>query len=481
MQKTWPDYNLHIKTFLDLDVNEKIIPINIFDEKDLEGWLKKQPEEVRCYVSSSRFSAKKGEVLLTHSKTGQIKEVLFGVESVGEDEVFWLCGSLPKLLPENYYYTIENSGCLDIAEIAYVWSLGCYSFMEHKIQSYKADELLPCLVIDTVILDKVRPFLHTTYWVRNMINCSPNKLTPKALSYEANKLRLAYGASLDTIVGEDLVACNYPSVYAVGKASENAPRIIDLNWGDSNNPRITLVGKGVTFDSGGLNIKTPSGMKDMRKDMGGAAHVLGLASIIMEMQLPLQVRVLIGAVENAVSGNSFRPSDSIETRKGISIEIGDTDAEGRVLLCDLLHEASEGKPDLIIDFATLTGSARVALGPDLPAIFSNNDQLARELQDISLECHDPMWHMPLWKPYKKDMESSMADVCTISKSPYGDAINASLFLDMFIPKNIPWLHIDFMGWNVSPRPGRPEGGEVLGLRAIMRLIGEEFNLDTDLL
>ncbi len=476
MKKTWPNYNFYLKT-----ASKKSVPITILRKEDVKTWAKKQTQVIKKYLSTRKFIGKEGQMIAIHETNGEISQILFGIGEGEGDSAFWACGSLPKLLPESCSYFIEDPSCLTLSNIAYVWALGCYEFMEYKTEESKVLDDLPYLVVDKEILKKVQPIVQATYWIRDMINSPPNKLTPKILAHEAAHLRDTYDAYLENIVGEDLLACNYPSVHAVGRASDYDPRIIDLRWGETNHPKITLVGKGVTFDTGGLNIKSSGSMRNMRKDMGGAAHALGFAAIIMAMKLPLQLRILIGAVENAVSGKSFRPSDVINTRKGLSVEIGDTDAEGRIVLCDLLHEASEEKPDLLIDFATLTGAARVALGTDVPAIFSNDDTLARELQDISLACHDPMWHMPIWKAYKPGLKSSLADINSISKDSYGDAIAAAIFLDMFVGKNIPWIHLDFMGWNTFSKPGRPEGGEVLGLRALLVLLNKKFDLKLDLI
>jgi leucyl aminopeptidase len=270
---------------------------------------------------------------------------------------------------------------------------------------------------------------------------------------------------LSVIVGDALLKHNYPAVHAVGRASEKAPRLIDLRWGRKG-PKVTLVGKGVCFDSGGLDLKTAAGMKLMKKDMGGAAHVLGLASMVMAAGLPLRLRVLVPAVENSVSGNAFRPLDVLKTRKGLTVEVGNTDAEGRLILCDALAEACREKPDLLIDFATLTGAARVALGAGLPALFCNDEALAQTLLDEGLARHDQLWRLPLHQPYRKSLDSQVADLNNISDAPFGGAITAALFLQAFVEAGIPWAHFDLMAWNTSASPGRPQGGEAMALRAV---------------
>ncbi|MDF3025373.1 MAG: pepA [Alphaproteobacteria bacterium] len=266
---------------------------------------------------------------------------------------------------------------------------------------------------------------------------------------------------------------NYPAIYEVGKGSPRRPRLIDFTWGNKKHKKITLVGKGVAFDTGGLNLKPGNSMYLMKKDMGGAAHVLGLAQMIMAENLPVRLRVLIAAVENSVDGDSFRPSDVIQTRKGLSVEVGDTDAEGRIILCDALAEACTEKPDLLVNFATLTGAARVALGPDLPALFSNDDTLASDLLAQSRKTQDPLWQLPLWQPYKGWLDSKIADTNTIGGS-FGGAIVAALYLDKFVDKDVSWAHIDTFAWNASNRPGRPEGGEALGIRAVYAHIAQKY-------
>ena len=281
----------------------------------------------------------------------------------------------------------------------------------------------------------------------------------------------AHGASVSTIVGEALLTQNYPAIHAVGRASDRAPRLIDLRWGRTG-PKITLVGKGVCFDSGGLDIKSASNMKLMKKDMGGAAHVLGLAQMIMAAQLPVRLRLLIPAVENSIAGNAFRPLDVLRTRKGLTVEVGNTDAEGRLILCDALAEADREGADLLIDCATLTGAARVALGPELPALFSNHDPTAEALIGHGLEERDPLWRLPLYKPYRRGLDSKVADLNNLWDSPFAGAITAALFLQEFVSAGTPWVHIDMMAWNSTARPGRPEGGEAMALRALYALVAE---------
>jgi len=276
------------------------------------------------------------------------------------------------------------------------------------------------------------------------------------------------------IVGDDLLKKNYPMVHAVGRASDRAPRLIDFTWGKPGDPKVTLVGKGVCFDSGGLDLKPPAGMKLMKKDMGGAANVLGLARMIMMANLPVRLRVLVPAVENSVSSNAFRPLDVLTSRAGITVEIGNTDAEGRLVLADALYEAASEDPELVLDFATLTGAARVALGPELPVMFVNDDSLAADLSKHGDAAGDPVWRLPLWKPYLRTLKSKVADLNNIGEMPQGGAITAALFMNEFVKDTVPWAHFDIMAWNTSSRPGRPVGGEAMAIRAAFGTVAARF-------
>ena len=284
----------------------------------------------------------------------------------------------------------------------------------------------------------------------------------------------AYGASFKQTVGDALLRAGFPAIHAVGRAATQAPRLIELAWGDPAAPKLCLVGKGVCFDSGGLDIKSPDGMRQMKKDMGGAANALGLAALVMALNLNVRLHLLIPAVENAIAGNAYRPGDVFKTRSGLHIEIGNTDAEGRVILCDALAYAVEGRPDLLIDLATLTGAARVALGGQLPALFSRDTALARTLVDDGLRRHDPLWHLPLWQGYHAGIESDIADIVNTGRGPQAGAINAALFLADFVPAHIAWLHIDLYAWNDTARPGRPVGGEAQTLRTLLAYLQQRY-------
>jgi len=312
------------------------------------------------------------------------------------------------------------------------------------------------------------------FLARDLANTPAGDLGPEELAAAALRVAKDAGADHRVIAGDDLLAENYPTIHAVGRASTRAPRLVDITWGDPAAPKVTLVGKGVCFDSGGLDLKTASGMRLMKKDMAGAAIMLGLAQAIMDARLPVRLRMLLPCVENSVSGNAMRPLDIVRTRKGITVEIGNTDAEGRLILCDALAEASTEKPELLIDMATLTGAARVALGPEVAALFCDDEGLARDLLATAGAEEDPIWRLPLWRPYRKMIDSKVADINNVAESPHAGAIIAALYLQEFVDPGIPWAHLDVMAWNPQSRPGRPEGAEATALRALYAHITQWF-------
>jgi len=345
-----------------------------------------------------------------------------------------------------------------------------YDFSAYR-QSSAAPTSKPKLVVsDAAVFDRVEALASATTLVRDLINTPANILTPAGLEAAARDLATAFGANIKVTIGEEL-AKHFPAINVVGRAAEVPPRLIDLTWGDVG-PRITLIGKGITFDSGGLDIKPSSGMEIMKKDMGGAAHVLGLARAVMATALPVRLRVLIPAAENAISALSMRPLDIIDTAAGIPVEVGNTDAEGRLVLADAIHLATQEDNDLLIDFATLTGAARVALGTGLPALFSNDAELGQRLMAHGLKTDDPVWLMPLHAAYDKQLDQGHAALSSTGSSRYGGAITAALFLQRFLGKPQPWAHFDIMAWNLSARPGHPKGGEAMAMRAVFSLIRE---------
>jgi leucyl aminopeptidase len=352
------------------------------------------------------------------------------------------------------------------------WGLGGYRFDRYL----KTSKPLARLVLEDAGFENAEAFaiLKASTMVRDLVNTPTEHMGPAELEAVAFRLAKAYGGQLNTIVGDELLAQNFPTIHAVGRASHRAPRLIELTWGNEAHPAVAIVGKGVCFDSGGLDIKTADGMRNMKKDMGGGAHALGLAQLVMARQLPVRLRVLVPAVENAIAGNAFRPGEVIATRGGHSVEIDNTDAEGRLVLCDALAYAAEAKPALLMDFATLTGAARIALGPDLPALFCNDEALAADYLAAGERQRDRLWRMPLWRPYLSYLKSNIADLANSGASRMGGCITAALYLERFVPEGLPWSHVDLYAWNDSERPGKPAGGEAQGLRAAFELLKARF-------
>jgi leucyl aminopeptidase len=437
------------------------VPLTPVTKDGLEGWLSSQPASVRAWIASTVFKGEPGKTALLPGPDGGLARVLVGTEAPSD---FWAYGGLPASLPVGAYHIDADLDRETATRAALSWALGCYAFTRYKSGNGKTFATLVWPEwADQAAVERTAT---ATYLVRDLINTPSNDMGPAELAAAAEALGAEFDAKVKVIVGDDLLKKNYPAIHAVGRASTREPRLIDLTWGEKGLPRVTLVGKGVCFDTGGLDLKPSNGMLLMKKDMGGAAHVLGVARMIMMAGLPVRLRVLIPAVENSVSGDAFRPLDVLATRKGLSVEVGNTDAEGRLILCDALAKAASDNPDVIIDFATLTGAARVALGTEVPALFSNNDALADGLLKAAEAEADPIWRLPLHQPYAKMLESKVADINNVGSGPFAGAILAALFLERFVEKTIPWAHLDVMAWNQSSKPGRPEGGEALGMRAV---------------
>lgn len=421
---------------------------------------------LKNWCSEQGFTAAQGSVLILPNEDGSIRGAVIG--TTGDD---YHDGALAGRLPVGDYILprpLSLSTALGFVLEQYQFN----HFIEDQASHTKAR-----LVVDNAdILKRVIALAEGINLTRDLINLPANHLTPIGLEEATQALAARHRAKVEVTEG-DALAAEFPAIHVVGRAAEIAPRLIDLTWGEEG-PLITLIGKGVTFDSGGLDLKPSSGMKMMKKDMGGAAHVLGLAHVIMALKLPIRLRVLIGAAENAVSAKSMRPLDVIKTRAGIPVEIGNTDAEGRLILADMLHLASDEKPLLMLDFATLTGAARVALGTELPALFANNDILQQDFIKAGAETSDPLWALPLHSPYDSSLDNNDGTLSSTGSTGYGGAITAALFLQRFVQdKAIPWAHIDVMAWNLAPRPGHPKGGEAMGLRAAFKLI-EDYALKT---
>ena len=444
------------------------VPITAVAADDRARWSAALDDAGRRWIAATGFTGEAGKVALLPDATGGLARVLVGVAA---GDTLWALAGLPDSLPEGSYRLEPEPESRAASRMALGWALACYAFARYKARSRGFATLVWPKAADQGLVERLARGICLA---RDLINTPADHMGPAELAGAAEELAGRHGARFRAIVGDDLLAENYPMIHAVGRASARAPRLVDVTWGDPAAPKLTLVGKGVCFDSGGLDLKTSSGMRLMKKDMGGAATLIGLAEAIMAARLPVRLRLLVPAVENFVSANAFRPLDIIRTRKGLTVEIGNTDAEGRLILCDALAEADAEKPALIIDMATLTGAARTALGPELPALFSNDDALAAELLSAAEAASDPLWRLPLWKPYRKMLSSQVADINNVSESAFAGAITAALYLQEFVAKETPWAHIDTYAWNQSGRPGRPEGGEALGLRALYHLVEERF-------
>ena len=417
----------------------------------------------RQQLTSMQFGGKLGEIALMWDERGVVNRVYMGAGEA-TDAVAIAC-AIAKL-PAGVYQ-ITNA----ISEHAVlVWALSQYRFDYYK----KIVSMPRILAINAKYLSRVVAKADAVFMVRDLINMPPNVMNPEGLANTALELADTHHAQCQILIGEDLLSHNYPAIHAVGRAAQSLPRLIHLSWGNQAHPHVTLVGKGVCFDSGGLDLKNSAGMRWMKKDMGGAAHVLGLAKWLMTEKLPIYLQVFIPAVENAVSEQAYRPGDVLTMRNGLHVEIDNTDAEGRLILADVLAKACEEPPELLIDFATLTGAARIAVGTDIAAMFSNNDVLAAELQQYGTQYSDPVWQLPLFAGYQPLFESKIADLMNSSPSPYAGAIIAALFLQYFVKPEVNWVHFDIMAWNVCSIPGKPEGGEALGLLAVGHYLLDKY-------
>ena len=455
-------------TLIQPDNGQAATLIHVTDKSRFETWLALQPDAVRTAVKAQKFEGGANDIaVLPADKPGEWS-VAAGVTDVSAPGL-WHLAKLADSLPEGTYRLADY----DASEAMLGWMLGQYRYHEY-LSEPKLTGPRVLLVKEPARIAMAALQAAATALVRDLVNRPAGDLGPNALEAEAKRIAKAHKAEVTVTAGEPLEA-GYPLIHAVGKAAarEHAPRLIELEWGDPRHPRVAIVGKGITFDTGGLDIKPSTGMRLMKKDMGGAAHALALAELIMAAHLPVRLHMLVAAAENSISGNAMRPGDIIKSRKGITVEIDNTDAEGRLVLADALTKAIEDKAELIIDFATLTGAARVALGPDLPAMFSNDDSVAIGLLAASKAATDPLWHMPLWAPYMEMLDSDIADTSN-SGGGFAGAVTAALFLQKFVPDNVPWVHLDTFAWRPTSKPGRPKGGEALGLRAVFGYLAETY-------
>ncbi len=448
----------------------KTIPLVWLEKSGFDAWLKRQDAATRAWAAATDFKAEPGTWRMVPGKDGALARVLVGAEPA---EAYANWAAVAAALPPGTYRIEGRPDARHATAAGLAWALASYKFARYKSDA-KPGPARALVWPANCDRPYVRATAEATVLVRDLINTPTEDLGPGELAAAARTLARKHKAKFSVIVGDQLLAKNYPTVHAVGRAAARAPRLIDITWGRASDPKVTLCGKGVCFDTGGLDLKPATGMLRMKKDMGGGAHVLGLAHMIMVARLPVRLRVLVPAVENSVSGNSIRPLDVVKTRKGITVEIGNTDAEGRLILCDALAEADRENPAVIVDYATLTGAARVALGPDLPALFCNDDRWAEAALAAGTRENDPMWRMPLWKPYREMLKSPVADINNVSEGGQGGAITAALYLNEFVSPTTPWLHIDLMAWNGRDKPGHPQGGEAQALRAVYALIAERF-------
>lgn len=425
--------------------------------------------QARAWAAANGFAGEAGKLLVLPGPGGSVAGALFGVAERADGFAPLAAGALARLLPEGPWRFAEAPERPELAALGLL--LGGYAFSRYR----KADGRdIAFAAPEGVDAEAVRRRAEAVFLVRDLINTPANDMGPDALEEAARSLAASHGAQVSVTAGDALLADNFPMIHAVGRAAARAPRLIDLAWGRQDAPKVTLVGKGVCFDTGGLDIKPASGMLLMKKDMGGAANVLGLAALVMGARLDVRLRVLIPAVENAISGNAFRPGDVLQSRKGQTVEIGNTDAEGRLVLADALALADEEEPELLIDMATLTGAARVALGPDLPPFFTDDEALAAALADASAAVADPLWRMPLWSPYDRKLASKVADMNNVTSDGFAGAVTAALFLRRFVDRAKSWAHLDVFGWCPVERPHCPVGGEAQGIRAIEAVLAARY-------
>ena len=458
------------------DFNSLIQPDNGQDARTIEivavadhdEWLGSQPSSVRAAATAQKFEGKKGDFAIVQGAGEDEWRALLCVADPAALDI-WALAKAADALPEGTY---RLKGA-DVGDAGLGWLFAHYRYDRYRSDAkVKGARIL--LTGEPARIDMAILQARATALVRDLVNTPAADMGPEQLEAEVATIAKAHKAELTVTRGAELEK-GYPLIHAVGKgaARDYAPRLIELVWGDERHPRVAIVGKGVCFDSGGLDIKPAAGMRLMKKDMGGAAHALALSDAIMQARLPVRLHMLVPAVENAISGSAFRPGDIIASRKGIKVEIDNTDAEGRLVLADALAKAVESEPELIIDFATLTGAARTALGPELPALFANEDALADALLDTADSVGDPVWRMPLWQPYLDMLDSDIADISN-SGGAFAGAITAALFLQKFVSNDVPWAHFDTYAWRVTAKPGRPKGGEALGLRAVLRYLTERY-------
>jgi leucyl aminopeptidase len=452
------------------DRGQKARSVHLVDKDSFESWLKKRPADDRAVLAAQVFDGKKPHAFAILPRGGEF-DVVSAVKNVA-DLSPWCLAALAEKLPEGTYKLAEG----EPGKAALGWLLAQHRFDPYRSRKDDAERGPRILISgEPARIDETVGLAEATALVRDLVNTPAADMGPAELEAAAADLARRSGAQLKVTSGAEL-ADGYPLIAAVGAAAtpERAPRLIELEWGKPEDPRVAIVGKGVCFDTGGLDLKNAGGMRIMKKDMGGAAHALALAQLVTGARLPVRLHLLVPAVENAVSGAATRPGDIIKSRKGLFVEVDNTDAEGRLILADALARAAEDKPELIVDFATLTGAARIALGPDLPATFANRDDLAADLEGAGRDVDDPLWRMPLWDAYDENLKSDVADLSNMANNGMAGCIYAALFLRRFVPQEIAWTHLDTWAWREPAKPGRPKGGEALGLRAVFAVLERRY-------
>jgi leucyl aminopeptidase len=445
-------------------------PLHIVARDGLAAWLQRQPEGVVRWLRAHAFDAMPGSAQVLPAADGGIAGAVL---AVGDPLDPYSYAHAPFALPAGDWSLVDAPDAATLRALQLGWGLGAWRYTRFRDAPREAARLA------TDALDaETADLLAASVRVRELVATPTEQMGPAELEDVVRDIAHRFGAGFNAIVGDELLAQNFPAIHAVGRASHRAPRLLALRWGDPTHPPLALVGKGVCFDTGGLNIKLADGMRNMKKDMGGAAHAIALAELIMARNLPVRLTLLVPAVENAIGPDAYRPGEVVATRKGLAVEIDNTDAEGRMVLCDAIAYAAEEKPALLLDFATLTGAARVALGPDLPALYANDDALANAWLSAGDAERDPLWRMPLWRPYLRYLMSPIADLANAGASKMAGSITAALFLERFVPAGLPWAHLDVYSWNDTDRPGRPSGGEAQGLRAAWVMLKQRFGLPT---
>ena len=440
------------------------LPLHVVTAAAFADWSAQQSSTLQAWLKAQQFTAAAGSHALLPGSDGLAGAVL----GIGDAHDPFAYAHAPYALPAGDWRLADPLDAAATAALQLGWGLGSYRFTRYRDATRAPARLVCDLDADTAAQ------LAACFRARDLINTPTEHMGPDEMEAVARGIAQTHGADIDVLVGDDLLTHNFPAIHAVGRASHRAPRLIVLRWGDAAHPHVAIVGKGVCFDTGGLDIKAAAGMRNMKKDMGGAAHAIALAELIMARKLPVRITLLVPAVENAIGPNAYRPGEVIATRKGISVEIDNTDAEGRIVLCDALTYAAEQSPRLILDFATLTGAARVALGPDLPVLFSNDDALADDWLAAGIRGFDPLWRMPLHRPYLRYLTSGIADLANSGATTMAGCITAALYLERFVPSDSPWAHLDVYSWNDSDRPGRPAGGEAQALRSCYAMLKTRF-------